>query len=124
MASAQTSTQNNSSSKAKLPKLDLTDLIQTQVSREPNLYSNCDSTNDSKMLYPNEKAIDSNRAVAFTYYTRRLIIRAWKAFYTHRLESNNKKLYDKVASHRRSKNLVRHCFKELRAYAKQHPGYN
>jgi hypothetical protein len=45
-----------------------------------------------------DRAIDSNRNIAFAYYTRRLILMGWRSFFNYRLEKANKRFYERISS--------------------------
>lgn len=49
------------------------------------------------MSYTKDKAIDSDRAIAFAYYTRKLLVNGWRAFYNYRLEKANQAIMDQIA---------------------------
>ena len=68
--------------------------VETNVTRLPKLNLSClvdqaSSSNNVTM----DRAIDSNRAVAFAYYTRRLMQVGWRSFFNYRLEEANKRFY-------------------------------
>jgi hypothetical protein len=73
--------------------------------------------------YINENAIDSNRAVAFAYYARRLLFNGWKAFFNNRLDNSNEKLHERIGSQRFLKNTKKKVFKALFKNAKLHRGH-
>lgn len=67
----------------KLPKLNLSELISFE-----SYHANKESIFTTNETCVNN-AIDSNRAVAFAYYTRKLLHNSWKAFFNYKLEKAN-----------------------------------
>lgn len=63
--------------------------------------------------HDNNKAIDSDRSIAFAYYTRRLLLKGWRAFYNYRLEKSNARFFDRMSQQRFAKNTKRKVFKAL-----------
>jgi hypothetical protein len=70
-----------------------------------------------------DRAIDSNRAIAFAYYTRRLMLAGWRSFFNYRLEQANKRFYERICRQKRWKNLMRSGFKGLLQNRKCHKGH-
>ena len=69
------------------------------------------------------RAIDSNRNIAFAYYTRRLLLLGWRAFFNYRLEKANKRFYERVSSQKMIKNMKKKTFRGLVLNWKQHHGH-
>ena len=49
------------------------------------------------MLGEKNRAVDSDRAIAFAQYTRRLQLKAWRALYGRKLERGNQRLIGDMA---------------------------
>jgi hypothetical protein len=94
----------------RLPRLNISTLLE-------------DSVHDGKTNTTMDRAIDSNRNIAFAYYTRRLLLLGWRAFFNYRLDRANKRFYDRIASQKMIKNMKRKVYKALYGNAKLHKGH-
>jgi hypothetical protein len=54
-----------------------------------------------------DNAIDSNRAIAFAYYTRRLMLVGWRSLFNYRLEKIEKKFFERICYQKVIKNRKR-----------------
>jgi len=70
-----------------------------------------------------DRAIDSNRAIAFAYYTRRLMLVSWRSFFNYRLDAANKRFYQRLCRAKHGKHLARRAFRSLQAHRKLHSGH-
>eukprot|EP00347_Sterkiella_histriomuscorum_P015932 403355136 len=110
-------------SKLQLPKLNLTGIIRqspqghSKRSQSMNQYYLQNSYNK------NERAIDSDRAIAFAYYTRKLLLNGWRAFYNYHLEKSNSRVLDQISHQRFAKYTKKRVFRALYQQAKQHYGH-
>ena len=88
------------SEKGRLPKLNLRGIL------------------SGKKISFQDKAVDSNRAIAFAYYTRRLMLVGWRSFFNYRLEKANKRFFDRICRQKKVKSLKKKAFKALFFYLK------
>ncbi|CDW90710.1 UNKNOWN [Stylonychia lemnae] len=107
----------NRDTKLQLPKLNFSGLLKQSPGNSSNKRS------QSVSYYSKEKAIDSDRAIAFAYYTRKLLLNGWRAFYNYRLEKDNQTTMEQIAQQRYTKNMKKKLFKAIHRQAKQHYGH-
>jgi hypothetical protein len=77
--------ENRGAINSRLPRLNISNLLE-------------DSLHEGKSITTMDRAIDSNRNIAFAYYTRRLMLLGWRAFFNYRLERANKRFYERISS--------------------------
>ena len=104
---------------SRLPKLSFAELTQNTV---PILGSGSLANSYSKLPQGGNNAIDSHRALSIAYYTRRLLLIGWKAFFNHRLECANQRFQQRIVRAKNVKNLKKKSWKGLSGWAKQHRG--
>ena len=90
----------NKPTNSRFPKLNIASLLD-------------DSMADRKSSTTMDRAIDSNRNIAFAYYTRRLLLMGWRTFFNYRLEKANKRFYERISSQKMIKNMKRKTFRAL-----------
>ena len=104
---SQKSSKRSTSKKAesRLPKLNLSGLVAEFSSAQ-------------------DRAIDSNRAIAFAYYTRKLMHTGWRSFFNFRLEQANKRFHLMICSKKWAKKLKRKAIRSLMDNLKAHLGHS
>ena len=68
----------------------------------------------------NNHAIDSNRAIAFAYYTRRLMLLGWRSLFNYRLEKIEKRFYERICNQKMVKCLKQKAIKGFKQFTKMH----
>jgi hypothetical protein len=91
----------NRQANSRFPKLNISNILEDSMVEG--------KSNNTTM----DRAIDSNRNIAFAYYMRRLLLLGWRAFFNYRLEKANKRFYERISSQKMIKNMKRKTLRAL-----------
>ena len=77
-----------------------------------------ENTSSSDDLMSADKAVDSNKAIALTYYVRRLLTRSLQAMFSHSEEIKAKRFVVKSAREKKEDMLLRTAMNRLKMFFK------